>query len=119
MIMKVKFTTSIDSELLKMFKIKAIEEGVNVNYLLEKIMRENLESEKERFGMKKLYVKWDFEGKIYTGYVEFIQEEDKVRVTANSDMTNQCFYNEIHTVEEAEAIYADIIEADYNIKDIL
>lgn len=40
--MKVKFTTNIDSEILRLLKIKAIDEGVSVNYLLEKII------EKER-----------------------------------------------------------------------
>jgi hypothetical protein len=38
--MKVKFTTNIDSEILKALKIKAIEENVNVNYLLEEIIKE-------------------------------------------------------------------------------
>lgn len=38
--MRVKFTTNIDSELLRLLKIRAIEEGVSVNYLLEEIIKE-------------------------------------------------------------------------------
>ncbi|GFN35400.1 ribbon-helix-helix protein, CopG family [Tepidimicrobium xylanilyticum] len=39
---KVKFTTNIDEELLKKIKIKAIDEGKNVNEIIEKLLREYL-----------------------------------------------------------------------------
>lgn len=39
---KVKFTTNIDEELLKKIKVKAIEEGQNVNEIIEKLLREYL-----------------------------------------------------------------------------
>lgn len=39
---KVKFTTNIDERLLKKIKVKAIEEGKNVNEIIEKLLREYL-----------------------------------------------------------------------------
>lgn len=42
--MKKKFTTTIDDELIKKAKIKAIEEGISVAELLEKLLKEYLES---------------------------------------------------------------------------
>lgn len=44
--MKKKFTTTIDDELIKQAKIKAIEEGISVAELLEKLLKEYLESAK-------------------------------------------------------------------------
>lgn len=44
--MKKKFTTTIDDELIKKAKIKAIEEGVSVADLIEKLLKEYLESTK-------------------------------------------------------------------------
>ncbi|MDU1313935.1 MAG: DUF6364 family protein [Clostridium septicum] len=44
--MKKKFTTTIDDELIKKAKIKAIEEGISVAELLEKLLKEYLESAK-------------------------------------------------------------------------
>lgn len=40
--MKKKFTTTIDSEILKKAKIKAIEENVSVAELLEKLLKDYL-----------------------------------------------------------------------------
>ncbi len=39
---KVKFTTTIDEELLKKIKVRAIEEGKNVNEIIEKLFQEYL-----------------------------------------------------------------------------
>lgn len=39
---KVKFTTTIDEELLKKIKIKSIEEGKNVNEIIEELFEEYL-----------------------------------------------------------------------------
>lgn len=44
--MKKKFTTTIDDELIKQAKIRAIEEGISVAELLEKLLKEYLESTK-------------------------------------------------------------------------
>jgi len=44
--LKKKFTTTIDDELIKQAKIKAIEEGVSVAELIEKLLKEYLESAK-------------------------------------------------------------------------
>lgn len=44
--MKKKFTTTIDDELIKKAKIKVIEEGISVAELLEKLLKEYLESAK-------------------------------------------------------------------------
>ena len=41
--MKKKFTTTIDDEIIKKAKIKAIEEGVSVAELIEKLLLEYLE----------------------------------------------------------------------------
>lgn len=42
--MKKKFTTTIDDELIKKAKIKAIEEGISVAELIEKLLNKYLES---------------------------------------------------------------------------
>jgi len=42
---KVKFTTNIDEELLKKIKVLAIEEGKNVNEIIEKLLQEYLKKE--------------------------------------------------------------------------
>ncbi len=39
---KVKFTTTIDEELLKKIKIKSIKEGKNVNEIIEELFEEYL-----------------------------------------------------------------------------
>jgi len=39
---KVKFTTNIDEELLKEIKVRAIEEGRNVNEIIEELLRKYL-----------------------------------------------------------------------------
>lgn len=39
---KVRFTTNIDEELLKKIKIKSIEEGKNVNEIIEELLRKYL-----------------------------------------------------------------------------
>ena len=39
---RVKFTTNIDEELLKKIKVRAIEEGKNVNEIIEKLLQEYL-----------------------------------------------------------------------------
>jgi len=39
---KVKFTTNIDEELLKKIKVLAIEEGRNVNEIIEELLRKYL-----------------------------------------------------------------------------
>ena len=40
---KVKFTTNIDERLLKKIKVRAIEEGKNVNEIIEELLEEYLE----------------------------------------------------------------------------
>ena len=42
---KVKFTTTIDSDLLKLAKIQAIEEKTSVAKILEKLIKEYLKKE--------------------------------------------------------------------------
>ena len=42
---KVKFTTNIDERLLKKIKVRAIEEGKNVNEIIEKLLQEYLKKE--------------------------------------------------------------------------
>ena len=42
--MKKKFTTTLDEELIKQAKIKAIEEGISVAELIEKLLNKYLES---------------------------------------------------------------------------
>lgn len=44
--MKKKFTTTIDDVLIKQAKIKTIEEGISVAELLEKLLKQYLESAK-------------------------------------------------------------------------
>lgn len=39
---KVKFTTTIDEGLLKKIKVRAIQEGKNVNEIIEKLLQEYL-----------------------------------------------------------------------------
>jgi len=39
---KVRFTTTIDEELLKKIKVRAIEGGQNVNEIIEKLLQEYL-----------------------------------------------------------------------------
>jgi len=39
---KVKFTTNIDERLLKKIKVRAIEEGKNVNEIIEELLEEYL-----------------------------------------------------------------------------
>lgn len=41
--MKKKFTTTIDDELIKKAKIKAIEENISVAELIERLLKEYLE----------------------------------------------------------------------------
>lgn len=52
--MKKKYTTNIDEELLKEAKIKAIQENINLNDLLERLLREYL-----RWFMKKEFIRID------------------------------------------------------------
>ena len=40
--MKKKFTTTLDDEIIKQAKIKAIKEGISVAELIEKILKEYL-----------------------------------------------------------------------------
>jgi len=40
---KVRFTTTIDEGLLKRIKVRAIEEGKNVNEIIEELLRKYLE----------------------------------------------------------------------------
>lgn len=42
--MKKKFTTTLDSELIKQAKIKAVENGISVAELLEKLLNDYLKS---------------------------------------------------------------------------
>ena len=42
--MKKKFTTTLDDEIIKQAKIKAIEEGISVAELIEKILKEYLKN---------------------------------------------------------------------------
>lgn len=51
--MKVKFTTNIDECLLKNIKVKAIEEGRNVNEIIEEQLEKYLE---EEHSMKKIVI---------------------------------------------------------------
>lgn len=44
--MKKKFTTTIDDELIKKAKIKAIEEGISVAELIERLLSNYLKSTK-------------------------------------------------------------------------
>ena len=44
--MKKEFTTTLDDELIKKAKIKAIEENISVAELIEKLINEYLESAK-------------------------------------------------------------------------
>lgn len=50
--MKVKFTTNINEKLLKKVKMKAIEEGRNVNEIIEELLEKYLE-ESNNMKMKK------------------------------------------------------------------
>lgn len=42
--MKKKFTTTLDDEIIKQAKIKAIEEGISVAELIEKLLKEYLKN---------------------------------------------------------------------------
>lgn len=44
--MKKKFTTTLEEELIKQAKIKAIEENISVAELIEKLLKQYLESAK-------------------------------------------------------------------------
>lgn len=44
--MRVKFTTTLDSEILQEFKIQAVKEGTDVSKILEKLMTEHLEKQR-------------------------------------------------------------------------
>ena len=44
--MRVKFTTTLDSEILQGFKIQAVKEGTDVSKILEKLMTEHLEKQR-------------------------------------------------------------------------
>lgn len=46
--MKKKFTTTIDDELIKKAKIKAIESGISVADLIEKLLKEYLEDKQRK-----------------------------------------------------------------------
>ena len=43
--MRVKFTTTLDSEILKELKIQAVKEGTDVSKILEKLMVEYIEKQ--------------------------------------------------------------------------
>lgn len=44
--MRVKFTTTLDSEILKDLKIQAVKEGTDVSKILEKLALEYLEKQR-------------------------------------------------------------------------
>lgn len=45
---RVKFTTNIDEELLKKIKMVAIEKNLNVNEIIEKLLKDYLKEENDR-----------------------------------------------------------------------
>ena len=58
--MKKKYTTNIDEELLKEAKIKAIQENINLNDLIERLLRDYL-----RWFMKKEFIRIDLLMKLF------------------------------------------------------
>ena len=68
-------------------------------------------------GTKKIH--WEYEGKTYTGTVTFTQDGSNIQVTASSDQSTQTFYNEVHSIEDAQIIYDRLAENDWNSEDIL
>jgi len=68
---------------------------------------------------QKINVKWEYEGKTYTGYLEVIKEAEGIRITASDNQRHHCFFNELLTEEEARNILEDIRANNFDITDIL
>ena len=68
---------------------------------------------------QKINVKWEHEGKTYTGYLEITQETDGIRITASDNQRHHCFYNELLTEDEASSILEDIELNEFDITYIL
>lgn len=45
--MRVSFTTTLEKDLVDKLKIEAIQQGINVNDILEKLIKEHLEKTKK------------------------------------------------------------------------
>ena len=79
--------------------------------------QEGREVMKNFIGTKKIH--WEYEGKTYTGTVTFTPDGSNIQVTASSDQSTQTFYNEVHSIEDAQIIYGRLAENDWNSEDIL
>ena len=90
--MKAKFTTNINKELLDKTKIKAIQEGKNVNEIIENLLQQ--------------YLKGEIKMTKYTGRIYRDPEDGKLQLSykgiENTDMYNITFEEFIEAVEASD-----------------
>ena len=91
--MKAKFTTNINKELLDKTKIKAIQEGKNVNEIIENLLQQYLKGEIEMTNYTKIYK--DENNSLVLSYAgidksecENITHEEFIEIVENSNAWN-------------------------------
>ena len=118
--MKAKFTTNIDKKLLEKTKIKAIQEGKNVNGIIENLLEEYLKGEKEMTYKLTAYEEGNLQETWTTGAIDEVIEQfnnDKIKglewiAENDEELYKEAISEEVTTKEELEVVL-DMIDLNW------